>query len=427
MSSSVFIPTSSTFNMTTINQTAQSNQTQLAQYAISQAATFLSKNDDTGAITSLKKALALDPQNTTAYNYLGKIYLSQGKNSDAISAYKHLVSILGNSASSYSASVTATSITNATENLYSSAAPTLQTAYVSLGNAYLQDKQYTQSETAFKKAEQLNPQDPVAPYTLGQQYLTQGKLSAALAQFQKAQKLDPKDGNVYYGLGEVYNKQGDYKQAATELTKALNLKSDFPAANYQLGLAYNGLGETTKAQNQLSILDDSDTTLASQLSTVLDKPQMVALDSTATQNNSFDSVLGPGTPLWMLDPSLLTKPNSSDEFTVTISFNNAMSASSVMNTANWSISPADSTQAGYYDDMMPRTSKDATLPKTPTSVTYNALKNEATVTFQLSQNSDGTAVIDPSHLVFTFNGVDSEGRAMDQTANSIDGANSAPF
>jgi hypothetical protein len=205
------------------------------------------------------------------------------------------------------------------------------------------------------------------------------------------------------------------------------LKSNDPSANYQLGIAYNGLGQTTKAQQQLSILDDTDTTLASQLSFTLDTPQMVATDSSATQNNAFDSVLGPGTPLWMLDPSLLTEDNSSAQFTFTISFDNAMSASSVMNTANWSISKADSTQAGYYDDSMPETSNDATVPTTPTSVAYNALTNEATVTFQLSQNSDGTAVIDPSHLVFTFNGEDSSGRSMDTSANSIDGANSAPF
>ena len=427
MSSSVFIPTSNAFNMTTINQTTQSDRTQLAQFAISQAAGLMANNQNTQAIASFKKALALDPQNTTAYNYLGQIYMSQGDNSDAISAYKQLVNILSTSASSYSSTVTATSITTATQDLYSSTPPTLQTAYVSLGNAYLQDKQYTQSQTAFQKAEKLNPQDPVAPYTLGQQYLTQGNLSGALAQFQKTQKISPNDGNVYYALGEVYNQMGDYQQAVTNLTKSLNLKPNFPSANYQLGLAYNGLGQTQQAQQQLSILDDSDSTLASQLSFTLNKPQMVAEDSTATQNNAFDSVLGPGTPLWMLDPSLLTAPNSSAKFSVTISFNNTMSASSIMNTANWTISPADGTQAGYYDDMMPQTSNDATLPKTPTSVSYNSLTNEATVTFQLSQNSDGTAVIDPSHLVFTFNGEDASGRTMDQTANSVDGAESAPF
>jgi len=427
MSSSVFIPTTNSFNMATILQTAQSDRTQLAQFAISQAATSMANNDDNSAIASLKKALALDPQNSTAYNYLGKLYMAQGKNSDAINAYKQLVSILASSASSYSSSVTATSITNATQNLYSSAAPTLQTAYVSLGNAYLQDKQYTQSESAFKKAEQLNPQDPVAPYTLGQQYLTQGNLSGALAQFQKTQKLSPNDGNVYYALGEVYNQMGNYKQAVTDLTKALSLKSSFPAANYQLGLAYNGLGQTAEAQQQLSILDNSDATLASQLSFTLDKPQMVAIDSTATQNNFFDSVLGANTPLWFLDPSQLTDPNSSAQFSVTISFNNSMDAGSIMNTANWTISKANSSQAGYYNDMLPQTSNDATLPTTPSSVTYNALTNEATVTFQLSQNADGTAVIDPSHLVFTFNGKDASGRSMDTTASSIDGANSAPF
>ena len=415
MSSSVFDSTSGTFDLTSIYQNVQDQRKQLAQYSILQAATFMANNQNAKAITVFKQALALDPQNATAYRYLGQIYLSQGKNSDAIKTYKQLVNVMSSSASSYTASTPLTSTT-----------PTLQTAYVSLGNAYLQNKQYSDSEKAFKKAEQLNPRDPVAPYTLGQQYLTQGNLAGALAQFQKTQKISPNDGNVYYALGEVYNQKGDYQDAVRNLTTSLYLKPNFPSANYQLGVAYNGLGQTADAQKQLTILKGSDATLASQLNTVLSKPQMVAIDTMATQNNKFNDILGPGTPLFYLDPSLST-PNSSKAFSVTIVFNNAMDVASITNPANWTLSRANSTQAGYYNNMMPLSSKDAQILPTPLSVTYNTLKNEATVNFQLSQNSNGDAVIDPSHIVFTFNGKDAQGRTMDQTANAVDGAHSAPF
>jgi len=245
-------------------------------------------------------------------------------------------------------------------------------------------------------------------------------------QFEKTQKISPNDGNVYYALGEVCNQSGDYKDAVPNLTKSLNLKPNFPSANYQLGVAYNGLGQTDNAQKQLTILKSSNANLASQLQTVLDKPQMVAVDSTATQNNKFNDILGPGTPLWFLDPSLSTS-GSSKTFSVTIAFSNAMDVSSITKPTNWTLSRANSAQAGYYNNMMPATSKDAAIPQNPFSVTYNTLKQEATITFQLNQNSSGDAVIDPSHIVFTFNGQDAQGRTIDQSANSVDGSHSAPF
>lgn len=415
MSSSVFDSTSGYIDLASIYENAQSQQKQNAQYAIAQAAQAMANSENTKAIKLFKQALAMDPKNTTAYNYLGQIYLSQKDNTNAIKAYKQLVTIMSSDSSAYANNYSTTSTKL-----------TLQTAYVSLGNAYLQNKQYSDSEKAFKKAEQLNPRDPVAPYTLGQQYLAQGNLSGALTQFQKTQKIVPKDGNVYYAMGEVYNKKGDYKTAVTNLTKALSLKSDFPAANYELGVAYSGLGQTENAKKQLTILESSDTSLASQLQAVINKPQMVAIDSTVTLSNKFNSILGPSTPLWYLDPSLAT-PNSSKEFSVTIAFSNAMDVSSITNPQNWTISRANSTEAGYYNYMMPVSSKDATVLSTPASVTYNSLTQEATITFRLNQNSNGDAVIDPSHLVFTFKGVDAQGRAMDKSADSIDGANSTPF
>lgn len=420
MSSSIFDSTSGFIDLTSIYQNAQSQQKQMAQYAIAQAASAMSDGNNTKAIKLFKQALAMDSQNTTAYSYLGQLYLSSGDTTNAIKTYKQLVSVMSTSASAY---------TNVTQPSYmpKSSTPTLQTAYVSLGNAYLQAKQYGNSETAFKKAEQLNPRDPVAPYTLGQQYLTQGNLAGALTQFQKTQKISPQDGNVYYAMGEVYNKKGDYENAAKNLIKALALKSDFPAANYELGVAYSGLGLTDEAQKQLTILQSSDTSLATQLQTVIDKPQMLAINTTINLNNKFNSILGPRTPLWYLDPSLST-PNSSKEFSVTITFNNAMDVGSITNPANWTISRANSTQAGYYNYMMPVSSKDASILPTPDAIIYNPLTNEATVNFRINQNSTGDAVIDPSHIVFTFNGKDAQGRAMDQSADSIDGASPAtPF
>jgi Flp pilus assembly protein TadD len=394
--------------LTTANETAQTNRAQYAQYAIAQASSAMSDGNNDKAITSFKRALALDPTNTTAYNYLGKLYLAQGKTDEAIKAYTQLVRIQSNIS-------TKDTSTNA---------PTQEAATLSLGNAYLQAKQYGKSEQQFKAAAKLAPKDPVPVYTLGQQYLAQGRLDEALTKIQQAKKLAPKDGNVYYALGSIYNAQGNYMEAATALQTAVQLKPDFAAANYELGVAYNGLNYTEGVQEQQTILNSSDATLASQLYSIT-RPQITGVDASSSFN-TFYSFLGPNTPLWAVDSSLIT-PDSSSKVTTVIKFSKDMDSSSVNNITNWTISRGDNAQSGYYNNSMPVSSKDAKIPSMPVSVIYNASKQEAYVTFRLYQNSSGDAKIDPKHLVFTFNGKDSTGQSMDQTANAIDGYASTAF
>lgn len=395
-------------------QDLSAQRKQLAQYAIIQAASSMQNNRNDQAIIAFKKALAIDPQNATAHSYLGKIYQSQGKNAEAIKEFQQLVRLQSN----ISLADTSTS------------APTQAEARISLGNAYLQDKQYAASEKEFKTAAKLNPKDPLPPYTLGLQYSSTGRLAEAENQFLKVQKMSPNDGNVYYALGMVYNQQGRHEEAATNLIKALTLKKDFPSANYELGVAYNALGKTEEAQKQLSILQPKDPQQAQNLQFLLNKPSMISIE---TKNNSgLLSILGAGTPLWMLDDPdpakwTLHQPNGGKVFSITISFSTSMDFASITNTQNWTISRANSTDGGYYNNTMPLSSKEVALPTRPESVLYNSLTGEATVNFRLSQNATGDAVIDPSHIAFKFSGKDSSGRDMDVTADEISGYSVTPY
>jgi len=233
--------------------------------------------------------------------------------------------------------------------------------------------------------------------------------------------LSPNDGNVYYALGSIYNAQENYMDAVTALRTSLELKSDLPSANYELGIAYNALGYTEGAQEQLAILENTDTTLASDLRYALN-PQMLTINSSSNLN-TFNEGLGPSVPLWVLDPSLL-EADSSTKFSTVIQFSTDMDYASITNSANWSISRGDTTQSGFYNSSIPISSKDAKIPIMPESVTYNPLTYEAIVTFRLTQNDKADAVIDPKHVVFTFNGKSATGKYMDPNANSIDGQTS---
>jgi hypothetical protein len=147
-----------------------------------------------------------------------------------------------------------------------------------------------------------------------------------------------------------------------------------------------------------------------------------------TNNENFNSGLGARTPLWMLDPTRLSTPNSSIRAAVAIQFTNEMDAASVMNPANWEISRADGSEGGYYNSSMPASANEVSIPKRPFSVTYDPVTRQAKIFFILNQNGsidigngNAGATIDPSHLVFKFSGIDAAGRQMDTTGDQIDG------
>lgn len=380
-----------------ISQDTSTQKAQIAQYSILRAATYLQANRTDEALREFKKALAFDSQNTTAQTYIGKINLAKGNNYEAIKAFKAVVQSTPNSVD----------------------------AHVDLANAYQQDKQYVNSEKEFKSAARLDPSNPLPDYSLGLQFSNTDRLSEAESQFLKVKKISPNDGNVYYALGMVYNRQGRYEEAAASLEKSISLKKNFYAANYELGVAYDALGRTDDAKAQLAILKNANSAQANDLKTLLNKPGMVTMDT--KNSGGFIGLLGPRTPLWMLDPTLLTTPQSSKIFSVTIAFNTSMDPASVNNVQNWSITRANSPGGGYYNYTMPLSSKEVALPSNPESVFFNSLTGEATIKFRLNQNSNGDALIDPSHITFKFSGKDALGRDMNATANEINGYSITPF
>lgn len=388
-----------------VTQNIQSQRSQVAQYAIANAATYMGNGNNDAAIREFKKALAYDPQNATAHTYLGNIYLGQGKIREAINEFKTVVRV-------DNASVTIdTSVTSVT-------------AHTNLGNAYFQAKQYSDAEKEFKTAARLDPTQPLADYTLGLLYTQTDRFSEAEAQFNKVAKVSPRDGNVFYALGALFNKMGRPEDAVKQLEKALTLKKNFPNANFELGTAYAAIGNKDKAEGQLRILQAKNSSLYNSLSSILNKPKMLYMDQ--SNSKSFNQLLGPGKPLWMLDPSLMTA-NASKKVTVAIQFNNKMDMASITNPANWEISRANSTEGGYYNSLVRTTSKEVTIAKRPAFITYDPTTGQANVTFTVQQNETHDATIDPSHLVFKFTGKDAAGRQMDTTGDQIDGYATKPF
>lgn len=375
---------------------------QLAQFAILRASGFLQSSRKEDAIVAFKQALAYEPQNATALTNIGNIYLSLNKNVEAIKAFKTLVA----------------------SQVYSTDLPGRADAQLQLANAYLQDKQYSESEKAYKEAARLNPSNPLPDYSLGLQYLNTDRLQEAEAQFLKVKAKSPRDGNVYYGLGSLYNKQGKFADAVESLQTAIQLKPNFPAARYELGVALSKLGRNDEAAEQLKSLTNDKSSYASDLSFELSKPRITSI--AVDPGSQFNLALGANSQLWSFDAGFLT-PNASKVISINIQFDQKLDINSVSNIANWSISRAKGGVAGYYNNTLPVSSSEVSLPANPLSVSYNPLTGVATVNFQLNQNATGDATIDPGHIVFKFSGKDSSGRSMDSSADEIDGYSQNPF
>jgi tetratricopeptide (TPR) repeat protein len=360
----------------------------ISSYAVARGAQKFADGKYADAVVEFRRAVAANPNNLDAHNYLATTYSALGKYREAIAASK--VAVRQNPASA--------------------------TAHNNLAKIYLDNQQFDDAEKELKLAARLEPTDTFSRYSLGHIALRNGNNDEALRLFTQVTKLSPKDGNAYYGLGLTLNKLGRASDAVVELNKAIALKKDFPEAHLELGNAYAALGRKDEAKGELQILNDLESSLADNLQETLFVPAIIAAYS-----SNLDITSGPKTPLYMLDASLVT-PGATKDFSMVFHFNADMEMSSITNITNWQISKANGGEAGYYNYGINDTpaQETAVLPL-PKVVTYDPSSYSATVTFTLQQNDNGNGVIDPSHLVFSFSGVDITGKQVDTAADQYSG------
>ncbi len=145
----------------------------------------------------LKEAIALKPDYSDAYNYLGVIYFRQGKVNQAIEAYK-----------------------KALENLLYTKP---QDAHYHLGIAYMSLKEYQKAKTHLEEAVRLVP-DFVAAYNiLGEVYEGLGQYSKAKYSYEKALEINPEYIAAYLNLGKLFYKTGEKEKASKCFDKVIRL------------------------------------------------------------------------------------------------------------------------------------------------------------------------------------------------------------
>jgi tetratricopeptide (TPR) repeat protein len=107
------------------------------------------------------------------------------------------------------------------------------------GICYERSKQWPKAEADFKKALELNPDQPLVLNYLGYSWVDQGlNLEEAFKMLRRAVELRPNDGYIVDSLGWAHFKLGQYAEATETLEKAINLKPSDPVLNDHLGDAY---------------------------------------------------------------------------------------------------------------------------------------------------------------------------------------------
>src|SRR5271154_4873814 len=119
------------------------------------------------------------------------------------------------------------------------------------GICYERSNQWPKAEADFKKALELNPDQPLVLNYLGYSWVDKGlNLDEAFKMLRRAVDLQPNDGYIVDSLGWAHFKLGQYQEAAQTLEKAIDLKPADPVLNDHLGDAYWRVNRRTEAHFQ---------------------------------------------------------------------------------------------------------------------------------------------------------------------------------
>ncbi|MCF3936088.1 tetratricopeptide repeat protein [Acuticoccus sp. M5D2P5] len=187
------------------------------------------------AIEILSKLVENDPTDVGTAIALGNVYRSLERFSDAAAVYTTSIDAFDEVPQPY------------------------WTLFYYRGIANERTDKWTAAEADFRKALELEPEQPLILNYLGYSYIDRGEnLDEALDMVQRAVAARPEDGYIVDSLGWAYYRLGRMDDAVRELERAVSLKPGDPVINDHLGDAYWQVGRKLEAMFQWSHARDSD-------------------------------------------------------------------------------------------------------------------------------------------------------------------------
>lgn len=354
---------------------------------------YLNK-DYTEAAKSFEAAVSLSPN--SAYNvdsskYLVQTYLKLEETDKAIDTYKAAIQRNPNR-----------------DDLRSA-----------LGQLYYSEERYDESVEQYRGAVQVYP-GATNRYSYGEALIKVENFSEAEYQFREVKRLEPQSHVGDYGLGKLYAQTGDHDKAIAHLEDALDLRPDFYDALAEIGYTYADMGDIDKARMVEEKLDEADENLSLTLKSYINEkePPKIAF---AFATSSFPYSSSKGYPVSAID-SYLVNAGAQKSVTMEFRFTKAMDPASVENRFNWNIyrdQNSNIAKTYNYGNELPPT--EINLESFPDYVIYDRDALTATVGFTIRQNETADGTIDPSHIVFKFDGEDIYGVSMDPDGDEYSG------
>ena len=185
----------------------------------------LEKKDEAKA--RLKALLASDPKDYEAQVTLGNLYRNNEEFTLAAAAYDAAIALIDKPER---------------DNW---------TVYYYRGIARERIKQWDKAEPDFRKALELEPDQPMVLNYLGYSMVDKKlNLTEAIAMVRKAVELKPNDGYIVDSLGWAHFRLGEYEEAVKQLERAVELKPADPVIADHLGDAYWRVGRQLEARFQ---------------------------------------------------------------------------------------------------------------------------------------------------------------------------------
>jgi len=232
---------------------------------------FENKHQD--AENVLRGVLQQDPDNGPGLEQLSQLLVDEGRSQEAIDL---LTKAAGDSSS--------------------------PDVYDLLGDAYAQARQYSQAETAYRKAVEEDPDDPGHRHGLAEALLSQDKYADALEQFQKLTELEPGTSENYLRESQLYRRLGQFDQAETSLLHAKQLAPGSLEILYNEALLYEDEGRYDDA---VKVLADAIAGIKSQGGDGNPGAQAILYEQLGhayTEQNNFSSALEAYEELGKLSP-----------------------------------------------------------------------------------------------------------------------------
>jgi len=232
---------------------------------------FLSKDDCEKALPYFQRATESDSTYAEAWAQAGFCNEKLGRHAEAIEASKKAVNIRPTSESYFNLGLAHyyQKQYRESEAAYRQAIKldpyNAADAYYALGLTYRDSRQFDEEIQAYKHAIRLKPDYASAYERLGQRYLQMGKNAEAVDVYKQLAALKPGDAMTQNNLGEAYEALQKHDESVAAFRQAVVFKPDFGKAYYNLGKALLARGDRDEAIQQYVTLQNLDENLAEKL------------------------------------------------------------------------------------------------------------------------------------------------------------------